>query len=124
MTFGLKTAMFYRDLITVIGTNNQDIKEKRVHFIYLVCTMASSSFSDRVATVDASQFDDDQADENEARLNNKPFIQTDRSRTVELAEESQTPSAAAHGRPVVPGRHLSPSSRSPLLCLGLFTSAF
>ena len=67
--------------------------------------MASSSVSDRVLSADASVFNDIRDDDNESRLSNNPFIQTDRIRTTELADESQLPLTEAHGRPLGPDRH-------------------
>ena len=63
--------------------------------------MASSTFiSDRVLS-DANVFNDNRDDEVESRLNNNPFIQTDRLRTT--ADDMQLPEA--HGRPIGPDRH-------------------
>ena len=67
--------------------------------------MASSSVSDRVPSADATQFNDIRDDENGSRWNNNLFIQTDRIRANEVADESQLPLTGAHGRPLGPDRH-------------------
>ena len=68
--------------------------------------MATSSFSDLAAKagVNANMFHDDRADELGNRLSDHIFIQSDRSRANELAEDCQQPSnTAMHGRPLAPG---------------------
>ena len=66
--------------------------------------MASSSVSDRVPSADATQFNDIRDDENGSRLSNNLFIQTDRIRANEVADESQLPLTEAHGGPLGPDR--------------------
>ena len=67
--------------------------------------MASSSVSDRVPSADATQFNDVRDDDNGSRLSNNLFIQTDRTRTAEVADDSQLPLTEAHGGPLGPDRH-------------------